>query len=45
MVNLNIAIPDEIHRNARLAAALNGKTLKEYIIEALKERVRKEEKL
>lgn len=33
MSRLNIAIPEELHRQIKAAASLQGKTLKDYIIE------------
>jgi len=35
VVNINIEIPDELHREAKIAAAVEGVTLKDYIIAAL----------
>jgi predicted HicB family RNase H-like nuclease len=35
MVNINIEIPNELHKRARIAAALADITLKEYVIRAL----------
>ncbi len=37
MVNVNIEIPDELHRQLKLASVLNDKTLKAYVIETLDE--------
>lgn len=39
MVNINIEIPNELHRKLKLASLLKEKTLKEYIIEALDQRL------
>jgi hypothetical protein len=36
-------IPDDLHRRAKAAAALSGLQLKEYIAEAIAERVAKDE--
>lgn len=33
MSRLNIAIPEELHRQIKAAASLQGKTIKDYIIE------------
>lgn len=35
MVNVNIEIPEELHRQIKLAAVLEGVTLKAYVIETL----------
>lgn len=35
MVNINIEVPDELHREAKIAAAVAGTTLKGLIIAAL----------
>ncbi len=37
MVNINIEVPDELHRQAKIAATLDGKTLKRYLIERLEQ--------
>ncbi len=39
MVNLNIEVPDALHKRAKLAAMLDEKTLKEYLVKILRERV------
>jgi|GEM_PF-853178 len=39
MVNVNIEIPNELHRQLKLASVLQGTTLKEYIIAAVDKRV------
>jgi predicted HicB family RNase H-like nuclease len=44
MVNINIEIPDELHKRAKIAAALTDITLKEYIIRALEHHVPAEAK-
>lgn len=36
--------PEEIHREAKVAAAMEGKTLKDWIIEAIKEKLERSEK-
>lgn len=38
MVNINIEIPDELHKKLRLVATLQETTLKSYIIDALEKR-------
>ncbi len=35
VVNVNIEVPDDIHKQAKLAAVMRGITLKEHIIERL----------
>lgn len=35
MVNINIEIPDGIHKDLKLASVLRDTTLKEYVIETL----------
>lgn len=35
MVNINIEIPEELHRQLKLASVLKGSTLKEYVIGAI----------
>jgi len=39
MVNVNIPIDDELHKQIKLQALLEDKTLKDYIIDALREEV------
>jgi len=40
MVNVNIEIPDEIHKKLKIAAAIKEKSLKELIIKTLEENVK-----
>lgn len=35
MTVIHYEIPDELHRRAKAAAALQGKTLKDFLVEAL----------
>ncbi len=42
MVNINIEIPDELHRRAKITATLEGITLKELLIKRLEKRARKD---
>lgn len=35
MVNINITIPDELHKELKIAAAMNDTSLKNLIIETL----------
>jgi len=44
MTRVNIEIEDELHKKAKLNALLKNKTLIEYIHEALREKVKKDEK-
>ncbi len=39
MVNINIEIPDELHRQLRLASLLRDQTIKEYVIGTLAQNV------
>lgn len=39
MVNINIEVPEELHRRVKVAATIDGATLKEFIIRRLRERV------
>lgn len=41
MTNINIEIPDEIHKKAKILAAVQGITLKELINKAIIERINK----
>ena len=38
-MRINYEIPDELHHRAKALAALEGKTLREFILEALSEAV------
>ena len=44
MVNINIEVPDDIHKQAKIAAIKNEKTLKEHIIERIEEGLRRLER-
>ena len=44
VVRLNYEIPDAVHREAKAAAALQGVTLRDFLIAALTEKVRLEAK-
>jgi len=35
MVNVNIEIPDELHRKLKLASVLRGTTIKDYVTGSL----------
>ena len=40
MPNLNIVIPDELHKQIKLKAVMTDKTLKEFILDAIEEEVK-----
>ena len=42
MGNINIEIPDEVHKKVKAFCALKGTTLKEFIIKSLDERLNKD---
>ena len=37
MVNINIELPDELHKEIKVLSAINETTIKEFIIKALEE--------
>ncbi len=37
MVNINIEIPDDVHKKAKLSAIQEDKTLKEFVVEKIHE--------
>jgi predicted HicB family RNase H-like nuclease len=39
MARVNFELPDELHRRAKARAALEGSTLREFIIEAVRKAV------
>ncbi len=41
MVNINIEIPDDLHRKLKLASVLKATTIKEYVTSSLAARVRR----
>jgi len=41
MTNVNIEIPDELHKKVKIQCAIEEKTLKDYLVEALKEKLKK----
>ena len=43
MTRVNIELNSELHKKAKLSALLQNKTLIQFISEALKEKVRKDE--
>jgi hypothetical protein len=40
MVNINIEIPEEVHKKIKILSATQGKTLKEIIIETMEEKTK-----
>lgn len=44
MVNINIEVPDEVHKKIRILSAIQGTPIKELIVKALEESVEKNEK-
>ena len=44
MVNINIEIPDDVHKKAKLKSVLNNITLKEFIIQSIEESLRNSRK-
>jgi len=43
MVNINIEVPDEIHKKIKILSAIKGIPIKEFIVKALEESVKKNE--
>jgi len=41
MTNININIPNDLHKKAKMECIRKGKTLKEYVILVLEERLKK----
>ena len=39
MTNVNIQIPDELHREAKIKCAIEETTLKDFIIKAIEEKL------
>lgn len=39
MVNINIEVPDEIHKKVKILSALQGTPIKELVIKALEESI------
>lgn len=44
MVNINIEVPDDIHKRIRILSAMQGIAIKELIVKTLEESVGKNEK-
>ncbi len=41
MTNININIPDDLHKKAKIESVRKGKTLIEYVISAIEDKVKK----
>lgn len=41
MVNINIQIPDDLHKKAKIKCAVDEVTLKEFIIDAIEDKLKK----
>ncbi len=41
MTNVNIEIPDELHKKAKVRSAIDEVTLKEFIVKAIEEKLAK----
>jgi predicted HicB family RNase H-like nuclease len=44
MTNINIEVPDELHKKAKIQCAIDEVSLKDFIIGALEEKLKKKEK-
>ena len=42
MGNINIEIPEDVHRKVKAFCALQGMTIKQFIISALEEKLKKD---
>jgi predicted HicB family RNase H-like nuclease len=43
MTNINIEIPDELHKKVKIQSAIQEITLKEFVINAIKREIKKKE--
>jgi len=41
MTNINIEIPDELHKRIKIQCAVEEKTLKDFIVESVEQRLKK----
>ncbi len=41
MTNINIEIPDELHKKIKIQCAIEETTLKDFIVKALEQRLKK----
>lgn len=44
MAGMNYEIPDDLHRRCKVEAAKQGRTLKDYVLEALRQAVERDER-
>jgi len=44
MTNINIEIPDELHKKIKIQCAVDETTLKDYIVSAVEEKLRQKGK-
>jgi predicted HicB family RNase H-like nuclease len=44
VVNINLEVPDEVHKKIKILSAMQGTPIKELIVKALEESVGKNEK-
>jgi len=44
MVNINIEIPDDVHKKIKILSAMQGVPIKELIVKALEENTKNEDK-
>jgi predicted HicB family RNase H-like nuclease len=44
VVNINLEVPDEVHKKIKILAAMQGIPIKELIVKALEESTEKNEK-
>lgn len=42
MTRVNIEIPEEVHKKAKIVCAVQGITMKDYLVKALEEKLSKE---
>jgi len=45
LVNINIEVPDEVHKKIKILSAMQGTLIKELIVKALEDSVKNEPKL
>lgn len=41
MTNINIEIPDELHKKLKIQCAIEEKTIKDYIVSVLEDRIKR----
>jgi hypothetical protein len=42
MVNINIEIPDDLHKDLKITSVMNNITLKNHVINVLEKKIKKE---